>query len=318
MRLVTELRGGSLSQTAVYADKSKFWVRKKISINKNREYGLVRWQSQLRKLQTLTNHLPDNTIPLIGSGVEKDHYFFDIEYIENSDNLIDALRKGLPPKLVVSEVTKILKKLSVISYPQVEGSLSVYVNEELKRPIELALDANRHNALNLSNSEKELFNSNLKLAIEFVENTLERLKFVRVHESLTHGNFTLENAIWDYNDKTVKLIDPYAETYCETILGDVSQLLQSSSSGYEVISEYFNEGFNDILNYPYEIIPEYLTEFSFLLKEALKQEVWYDSFLLDVLHASQFSRMLPFKLVNNPRSGVMFLNHAVQLIRQIK
>ena len=75
MKLVDQLKGGSLSKTALYTDGSKKWVRKSILISNNREYGLVRWQSQLRKLQLLGKELPKNVITVFNSGIESNYYF---------------------------------------------------------------------------------------------------------------------------------------------------------------------------------------------------------------------------------------------------
>ena len=61
MKLIKELKGGSLSKTQVIKIDNNLFVRKKISISKEREYGLVRWQSQIRKLQILYNFLPKYT-----------------------------------------------------------------------------------------------------------------------------------------------------------------------------------------------------------------------------------------------------------------
>ena len=63
MKLIKELKGGSLSKTIVVQNENNFFVRKKISISMEREYGLVRWQSQIRKLQILYNNFPKNTLP---------------------------------------------------------------------------------------------------------------------------------------------------------------------------------------------------------------------------------------------------------------
>lgn len=318
MEIIKQFKGGSLSHTNLCSDGVRNWVRKSISITENREYGLVRWQSQLRKLQLLNAHLPNNTIPVISSGIDDGYYFFDIDFIENSDNLCDALAKGVPVKTIVDQVTEILRNLSSISYTGVRGSLEIYVNEEIKRPFQLALNSVHNDKLSLSATESRIFASTIESTLELIDSISRHVAFSSPHESLTHGNFTLENALWDYNENTVKLIDPYAETYCESILGDVSQLLQSTASGYEVVSQYRNEGYDDILKYPYELLPDYLLSFARLLRKNVEKEKWFDPLILEIMHASQFSRMLPFKLVNDPRSGALFLNHAAHLIKEIK
>ena len=55
MKVIHNLKGGSLSRTSVVMDGKDKFVRKYILIDTDREYGLVRWQSQPRKMQLLRN-----------------------------------------------------------------------------------------------------------------------------------------------------------------------------------------------------------------------------------------------------------------------
>ena len=88
MKLIKELKGGSLSKTTVIQNEKGIFVRKKISIFKEREYGLVRWQSQIRKLQILYNYLPSHILPILNIGYEDNYYFFDMLCIIYRNNII--------------------------------------------------------------------------------------------------------------------------------------------------------------------------------------------------------------------------------------
>ena len=77
MKIVKELKGGSLSKTVIINDGQRFLVRKYISSIENREYGLVRWQSQIRRLQTLRSYLGENVITIESMGVDG-HFFIMI------------------------------------------------------------------------------------------------------------------------------------------------------------------------------------------------------------------------------------------------
>ena len=74
MKLIKTLKGGS-SETSVVTDGMDTFVRKSISQSQEREYGLVRWHSQIRKLQLLKQFLPDVIPPIIRVGAESDTYF---------------------------------------------------------------------------------------------------------------------------------------------------------------------------------------------------------------------------------------------------
>ncbi len=318
MKLIKELKGGSLSKTTVIQNEKGIFVRKKISILKEREYGLVRWQSQIRKLQILYNYLPNHILPVLNIGYEDNYYFFDTPYLKNSDNLYYALKKGICPKIIAKKVVNLIKLMAQKKYISNKGSLYVYIIEEIKGPILKALRANEINALKLQSDEQTLLQEKLFKSVKRIDLIMNKFKETELLECITHGNFTLENALWNYTDKNIFLIDPYAETYCETILGDISQLLQSSDSGYEFISHLTNSENFRINEYPVQRIPNFLREFSQELLKNVENETWYSKEVTILLQASQFTRMFPFKLVNNPRQGALFIYHGLSLLEGIK
>ena len=77
---ITKLKGGSLSSTSLYEDGNKKFIRKSVSTKDNREYGYVRWYSQLKKLQRFgdTGLFPK----VLNVGYENNTAYFDIEYLE--------------------------------------------------------------------------------------------------------------------------------------------------------------------------------------------------------------------------------------------
>ena len=97
----------------------------------------------------------------------------------------------------------------------------------------------------------------------------------------------------------------------------MSQLLQSSSSGYEYVSEIYESSKFSILDYPENEIPIFLKNFSNELIKNVINSDWYSKELTLLLRASQFTRMFPFKLVNNPRLGALFMLHGLKLLGEI-
>ena len=77
---VTQLKGGSLSSTSLYEDGDRKFIRKSISTKDNREYGYVRWYTQLKKLQRLaeTCLFPK----LLDVNYSNNSAYFDIAYLE--------------------------------------------------------------------------------------------------------------------------------------------------------------------------------------------------------------------------------------------
>ena len=314
MRLVKELKGGSLSRTVVMSSDQSKWVRKYISIEQNREYGLVRWQSQLRKLQILRARFPEHVLPVLGAGVDKGFYYFDIPYLTNCQNLNEAVLSCESYEEIAKQLAHIIKMMADCPLEAASGSLSIYLHEELKRPLQNAQKVLNNTPTFLSPEECFYFKSRLDNALPKLANIIFSYQDHNVAESLTHGNFTLENAIWDHNNNKIIMIDFYAETYCESILGDISQIFQSSRSGYEAVSELSGTSELFITQYPHEKIPKKLTDFSQYFESLISKETWYDSDLVNLFLASQFTRMFPFKLSNNPRNGFLFINHALDLL----
>ena len=317
MNLIKELKGGSLSKTEVYDDGGKLFVRKSISIFENREFGLTRWQSQVRKLQTFSTYLPDNSLPIIKMGSNEEYYFFDMAYKNDSKNLYDALKDGVCPKKMSRAAANLINLMAKQKYNAIEGSLEVFIKEEIKGPVLNALNANSLKTLNLEGNEASIFNDQLIRSLPIIDKLAQRFGSTKVYECLTHGNFTLENVLWDYADNKILLIDPYGETYCDTVLSDIAQLLQSSVSGYEFVTRLVEEEPFVIYKYPIHRLPKFLHEFSTALIDKVSGQPWYLPEIVTLLRAAQFIRMFPFKLANSPRQGAMFMCHGLKVLESL-
>jgi hypothetical protein len=57
--IIKKLKGGSLSSTFLIKEKNRKKIRKQVSLTKNREYGFVRWYSQLKKIQKYNKLFPE-------------------------------------------------------------------------------------------------------------------------------------------------------------------------------------------------------------------------------------------------------------------
>jgi len=317
MDIVKELKGGSLSRTLVVSDGARLLVRKLISRTHNREYGLVRWQSQIRKLQLLNRFLPHSSAFVERVGEHGDYLFYDIPYLDQAINCYQSLLLGESAALIAERIVELLRNMASISYGSVTGSIAVYICEEVLSPLLLASELIDTGRLQLLESEQVLFRDAVHNGISKARRLIDLYRDVSISESLTHGNLTLENILWSPLSKQLTIIDPYAETYCETIIGDVSQLYQSSLSGYEYITELFESVPFTIDEYPCKKIPDPLIRFSEHLARLLEKEEWYSRAHLQLFRASQFTRMFPFKLESRPRHGAAFMMHGINLISSI-
>ena len=77
---ITRLKGGSLSSTSLMENGDDKFIRKYINTKSDREYGYVRWYSQLKKLQRFagTGLYPK----ILKVGTTDGGAYFDIEYLK--------------------------------------------------------------------------------------------------------------------------------------------------------------------------------------------------------------------------------------------
>ena len=54
-----DLKGGSLSTTELHEIDGVRYIKKRINLVKEREYGFVRWYSQLKKIQRYSVQFPN-------------------------------------------------------------------------------------------------------------------------------------------------------------------------------------------------------------------------------------------------------------------
>jgi hypothetical protein len=306
--IIKELKGGSFSRTVVIEEDGKKFVRKFISRDINREYGLVRWQSQIRKLQIMNQAIGSANVPKILSlGFQEDSYYYDLEYLENSKNVFDYLLEpyaSVNVSTVFDNLFAVIESYKQTSFGPVKGSFSLYMQEEIISVLKRVLTDSGVNSLSTKelNGVKELCNE----AFELIESNADYLNEIELVETLTHGNLTLENTMIDTLGR-IKLIDLYAETYCESWLGDISQIMQSCTGNYELINDLDESAFNCLFTEISIATTASYEEFKQLLNKFISKLSHDDKIVLEVLYASQFIRMFPFKIDKTPRKAFYFI-----------
>lgn len=313
--IVEKLKGGSFSSTNVIDVNGELRVRKSISNIEDREYGLVRWQSQIRKLQILKFFFSDNVPEILETGANQNGYYFDIPYLKSCRNYYELLKESNidRSKKAVDALFGLIARFEEIKFGSVKGGLSLFVNEEMQGILKTA-PQNLENNLPVSDQSKLYkLSEKIEKSIEYLDENKDFLRSLKIDETITHGNLTLENVMFDSKKNIPILIDPYAETYTESILGDVSQLMQSSVSNYEAIMEIGEDNI-DLNNKPklhesvgIEYLNKRLEDYNNCLDEDRK-------FVLKIMHAGQFIRMFPFKIEKTPKLAAFFLNHAIDML----
>ena len=113
------------------------------------------------------------------------------------------------------------------------------------------------------------------------------------------------------------MIDPYAETYCDSIIGDISQIYQSCLSGYEYTVSYCDHHDFSIFPYLESDLPSSYTRFYNHFTASLSAYPFLESDSIELILASQFTRMFPFKVLKDTNLAFKFLLHGVDPISKI-
>jgi hypothetical protein len=148
--------------------------------------------------------------------------------------------------------------------------------------------------------------------INELENIFSELKLPT--EENIHGNPTLENMLYSFKEDRVVFIDLYEESMIDSKFLDYAQVLQCSRSHYGYINdrEVKIEGSSVSHNLK---APKNFDIFSFYFETKLPNN-WIK--LINVLEATQFIRMLPFKCrAGEVDKAKFFYVHACNLLGKV-
>ena len=325
VKVLEILKGGSLGRTElIQTGGGDLRVRKSISSLKNREYGEVRWHSQLKRLQRYDSLVPGLFPKVLQLGTTEDSYFFDIEYFEGFCNLKSYFCDHLPnqdqieliAERVINSAARLHSYTNFDSYP---GSLNVYLQEEVLQKLSDACDDRDFEVF--SNIPTIYLNSieipSLKSQVPWLREFVAKIDVAS--ECFTHGNLTLENILIHPESLEIRLIDPYDENIVDCREADFSQILQCSSSHYGIMSDYepIVNGAAVILEYK---IPTPLIQFNeVVLRSFDSSALNLNNELLNFLHLSQFVRMLPFKVQSgNLNKAILFYALSCKLMQEMR
>jgi len=316
---VIKLKGGSLNSTSLHIDGDRKFVRKTISTTADREYGYVRWYSQLKKLQRFNALIPGSVPQVLDAGINDTGAYFDIEYIDAKDIKTLFKEDGLTryqTEKMHSALWFAFDKLHINSYKPNASSLKLYFQEEVLQKLNDArqfpefeqfyqIDSYQHRGETFKGIK-----SKLEEFSKLFDRPIDR-------ESYVHGNPTLENILYNPETDKIVFIDLYEEGIVDSQFMDYSQVLQCSSSHYGLLNDsVLNVNGNETV---YDItVPENLTYFDQLFKYELKYRHSRNYNLIKLFEATQFFRMLPFKChADNIAAAKFFYVHACSLVNRL-
>ena len=312
-------KGGSLSSTRLieHAEYGEC-ILKEVSTEKNREYGFVRFGSQVKRHTFLKQNLPNLFPEILKVGIQEESYKayaiyeFKKDYVPFIEFLLsnnDKQKNEISALNLIKSMQKIhsQKKSKIIN-----GAFDYYVKEEILRPI--------REVSKILNNNKYTFNKvNVLMPSELKDLVLKLANKVS-NESLSqgcliHGNSTLENILINKENLEICFIDPYDETYFDSPLSDYSQILQCSKFyyGIRMLKNYPNQSKD--FEFPY--VKNMFVNFNQIIENKLNELV-SDKYLLILLTASQFTRLLPFRVkANDTNNALYFYSLASHILTSI-
>lgn len=316
---VITLKGGSLNSTCLHIEGDRKFVRKTISTTADREYGYVRWYSQLKKLQRFNALIPGSVPKVLDVSINDHGAYFDIEYIDAKDIKTLFKENGLTryqTEQMHSALWFAFDKLHFNSYRPNASSLKLYFQEEVLQKLNDArqfpefeqfyqIDSYQHQGETFKGIK-----SKLEEFSKLFDKPIDR-------ESYVHGNPTLENILYNPETDKIVFIDLYEEGIVDSQFMDYSQVLQCSSSHYGLLNDSILRVNGNVTEYDITV-PENLTYFDQLFKYELKYRHPQNYNLVKLFEATQFFRMLPFKChADNIEAAKFFYVHACSLVNRL-
>ena len=225
------------------------------------------------------------------------------DFISILDFLNDYQISNVKLNQAASNLINSLKKLhkNEFKIPLVKGSLEFYLKEEMIRPL---IEYEKY--LDIQNKTFE--GVRVKSCNDFISriyelfNNLEKIDDQKY--CMIHGNATLENILINPKTLEISFIDVYDETYCDIALSDYSQVLQCSKYFYGIRMRQQKKNDDES---KYKLI-DAGKNFK-VFNNAIEKKIIFNknqTLLLKLLTASQFIRLLPFRIKSNDKNNANY------------
>jgi fructosamine-3-kinase len=316
---VKKLKGGSLSSTYYIKSYDQEYISKEIVRDQNREYGFVRWYSQLKKLQRYNTLYPNLFPQVIDVGVDHNKAFFKMEYMKGFRDIKTILTNDtLTDEQIFrmsQAVWKGLNQLHSVTHDPIPGAGNLYFEEEVLQKMTDALavaefaEFYAHGTYEYDGRIVQ----GIGASIHDLENFFSELKLIQ--EENIHGNPTLENILYSFEEDRVVFIDVYDESMIDSRFLDYAQVLQCSRSHYGFIND--NKVDIGSISVTHRLqIPKNFETFNYHFESGITEPRTKE--IVDVFEATQFIRMLPFKvLAGDIDKAKFFYVHACYLLSKV-
>ena len=320
MTIVLPLKGGSLSNT--YRLPQYDLVCKEVVRDKNREYGFVRWYSQLKKLQRYNTQYPNLFPKVLGVNVDGTTAGFKMEYMKGFRDIKNILANDTLTDEQIFRISqavwKGLNQLHSVTHDPIPGAGKLYFEEEVWQKLKDAIAIPEFAEFHAHGTYE--YNGRIVQGIGASFHDLENFfsELTLIQEENIHGNPTLENILYSFEEDRVVFIDVYDESMIDTRFLDYAQVLQCSRSHYG----YINDNQVEIggLSVTHRLqIPKNFETFNYHFESEIAEPRTKE--IVDVFEATQFIRMLPFKVltgnIDSMKKAKFFYVHACYLLSKV-
>jgi hypothetical protein len=318
---IKDLKGGSLSTTELHEIDGVRYVKKKINLIKEREYGFVRWYSQLKKIQRYSVDFPSLFPKIINVSYETDNAVLTLQHMDGFRDIKTILSEDkLTEQQIIKIVDAVWKSFALLhskTYSPIIGAPKLYYKEEVRQKLNDAL-MNEEFLQFFGHAKAGVFEYNGEIThgifsyLDELENVFFDLKLSS--EENIHGNPTLENMLYSFEEDRVVFIDLYEESMMDTKFLDYAQVLQCSRSHYGYINDRDVIVTDSSVSHNLQI-PKNFEKFNFYFELKIPNN-WVK--LVDILEATQFIRMLPFKCrAGEIKKAKFFYVHACNLLGKV-
>lgn len=295
------LKGGSLNRTAIVTVGGRKVIRKSIDRVADREYGFVRWYSQMKRLQRYNSLFPGLFPELLDVGGDGQQAYFDIEFFGEAYDLkrflIDLTPEEEAARRAHEALWRAMDRIHGHRLFAPRHSLALYYREEVEQKLRDAM-RDRSFAEFARNREIVFDGTPVPSLVEGLDWCAEVFRSAEVRaECFTHGNVTLENVLYLPGEDRIVFIDPYDENIVDCAENEYSQVLQCSKSHYGFVNDRtVKVEANRVARVGDP--PAALHRFDALFQARLADRLDAAALrLVALFELSQFVRMLPFKVL---------------------
>ena len=316
---VKKLKGGSLSSTYYIKAYDQEYISKEIVRDQNREYGFVRWYSQLKKLQRYNTLYPSLFPQVVDAGVDHNKAYFKLEYMKGFRDIKTILTNDILTDEQIFRMSRAVWKgfeqLHSVTHDPILGAGELYFEEEVLQKITDAVAVPEFAEFHAHGTYE--YNGRIVQGIGASFHDLENFfsELTLIQEENIHGNPTLENILYSFEEDRVVFIDVYDESMIDSRFLDYAQVLQCSRSHYG----YINDNQVEIggLSVTHRLqIPKNFETFNYHFESEIVEPRTKE--IVDVFEATQFIRMLPFKvLAGDIDKAKFFYVHACYLLSKV-